>query len=92
MFKLARKQQRNLLQICFFSNRNNSFDEMGMIEKITLASNIKRKTDELNVQLTKSEVQVVDSTGLAQAIVNGLGAPLRIIVSPELAQKVFNFL
>eukprot|EP00604_Paraphysomonas_vestita_P003050 CAMPEP_0174821772 /NCGR_PEP_ID=MMETSP1107-20130205/9272_1 /TAXON_ID=36770 /ORGANISM="Paraphysomonas vestita, Strain GFlagA" /LENGTH=102 /DNA_ID=CAMNT_0016039149 /DNA_START=136 /DNA_END=444 /DNA_ORIENTATION=- len=52
-----------------------------------LAAEIKRKADAMNIELTSSEIKAVDPSGLAQATVSGLGAPLRIIVSPELAKK-----
>lgn len=61
---------------------------MGMMEKLKMAAEVKKKADAMNLELTSSEIKALDPSGLAQVTVSGLGAPLRIIVSPELAKKV----
>jgi hypothetical protein len=61
---------------------------MGMMEKFKMAAEVKKKADAMNMELTAAEIKALDPSGLAQVTVSGLGAPLRVIVSPELAKKV----
>lgn len=59
-----------------------------MMDKLKMAADIKKRADAMNLELSTSEIKAVDPTGLAQVTVSGLAAPLRVIVSPELAKKV----
>jgi DNA-binding protein YbaB len=65
---------------------------MGMMEKLKMAAEVKKKADAMNLELTSAEIKALDPSGLAQVTVSGLGAPLRVIVSPELAKKVTFYL
>lgn len=59
-----------------------------MMDMMKNANEIKRKADALNQQMQTITLSETDSTGLVKATVNGMGAPIKYEISPELLKKV----
>jgi DNA-binding protein YbaB len=76
------------LQSIYFSPGGILGGAMGMAEQLKKAQEVKQRAEAMNAEMSTKEVRAMDPTGLAQATVNGLGAPLRILVSPQLCEKV----
>lgn len=55
------------------------------------AQEIKKKADALNHRVQQTQMSETDSTGLVKVTVNGMGAPLKYEISPELLKKVSTF-
>ena len=60
----------------------------GMMDMMKNATEIKKKADALNKQMQTTTLSETDSTGLVKATVNGMGAPVKYEISPELLKKV----
>ena len=55
------------------------------------AKKIKEEADAMNTELHNARLSATDSTGQAEAIVNGLGTPINVKVTSEVCKKVFIF-